>query len=374
MALSDGPSSEPAWLVPALRGLASFIGPSGPASGSSPALRPLHLNESPYPPSPHVAPAVAEALSTLNRYPDVYGAALAQAIAARTAVAANRIVFGCGSEELIFAVAAISLTPGDGVVVPAPGFPAFSMAARMRGARVLRAPLDPGGANDAHALIEAIDDRTKLLFCCTPNPPSGGMMTAAAVEAAVHGIPDHVILVLDEAYCEFARHAGGPDLLEIVRRRTGNWVLLRTFSKAYGLAGARIGYALCGSEAIADALRKAKLQYGASLLGQTAALAALSDEDHLDRTIAAIAEERSRLSAGLCDLGLVPWPTAANFVSARMPMPAKDAMAELRRSGILVRDWRDPEHTHEIRITVGRPDDTDAVIRVIGDMLSESAV
>jgi histidinol-phosphate aminotransferase len=208
------------------------------------------------------------------------------------------------------------------------------------------------------------------VFCCTPNPPTGGLMSENSLAGLVKDIPDRVLLVVDEAYHEFAKHAGGPDVLTALRRRRGPWVVLRTFSKAYGLAGARVGYALCGSDAVADALRKIKMQFNITVASQAAALAALQDEAYLKKTLDAVARERTRLSEGMTALGLSPFPTAANFVSARMAMPAAEAADAFRKRGILVRDWRDPEHLQEIRITVGLTEDTDAVLAALRDIVA----
>jgi histidinol-phosphate aminotransferase len=146
--------------------------------------------------------------------------------------------------------------------------------------------------------------------------------------------------------------------------------VLRTFSKAYGLAGARVGYALCGSDSVLDALRKIKMQFNITVASQAAALAALEDEAYLAQTLDAVARERTRLSQGMAALGLEPFPTAANFVSARLAMPASAAAEEFRKRGILIRDWRDPEHLNEIRVTVGLPDDTDAVLVALREILA----
>jgi len=207
----------------------------------------LHLNESPYPPSPKAIEAVQVAAASLNRYPDSQGKALAAALSARTGIAAAHIVFGCGSDELIHDFCTFALSAGDHAVVPAPTFPSFAVETRVQGAMPLRVKLDARGANDAAGLVAAVTDRTHLVFCCTPNPPSGGQMTAAGLEQIAEGVPDHVLLIVDEAYHEFGRQAGGPDALAILKKRPGPWAVMRTFSKAYSLAGARIGYALCGS-------------------------------------------------------------------------------------------------------------------------------
>jgi histidinol-phosphate aminotransferase len=196
------------------------------------------------------------------------------------------------------------------------------------------------------------------------------MMGEAALQRIVTAVPDTVLLVIDEAYHEFARRAGGPDVLAALRRRRGPWVVLRTFSKAYGLAGARIGYALCGAPEVADALRKVKLQFNVTAPSQAAALAALRDEAYLKTTLDAIAAERTRLAAGIAAAGLSPLPSAANFVSVKLAIPAADAAEEFRRRGILIRDWRDPEHLNEIRITIGLPEDTNAVLAALREILA----
>lgn len=368
------PAAARAWLKPVLREFpadrraapAAKARPGGPAD----PVRGLHLNESPYPPSPKAVEAIRVAAANLNRYADANAAALAKALAQRTGVAPERIVVACGSEELIQVLCTATAGPGDEVVVPAPSFPSFGLGVSLQGATPVRAKLDRNGANDAAAILQAVGERTRLVFCCTPNPPSGGMMSKVALEEVVAGVPERVLLVVDEAYYEFGRHAGGPDALAILARRRGPWAALRTFSKAYGLAGARIGYALCSDLEVADALRRLKLYYGASSLAQAGALASLEDEAHLAATLGAVARERERLSDGLRGLGLAPLPSAANFVSVRAPMPALETMALLQERGILVRDWRDPEHLNELRITVGRAEDTDAVVSAIKDIIA----
>jgi histidinol-phosphate aminotransferase len=369
----DADSNPPHWLTAAVRSLPSR-GAAATAErvAAGVKVRALHLNESPYPPSPRVQEAIVKAAGALNRYPDRLASTLAKALAERTGVPPGRIVFGAGSEELIGAICAMCLAAGDQIVVPAPSFPVFAFSARLRDAMPVRAKLDAGGANDAKALLAAVAPKTRVIVCCTPNPPSGGMMRAEALQHLIAGVPAEILLVVDEAYHEFGRHAGGPDVLALLRRRAGPWVVLRTFSKAYGLAGQRLGYALCGSERVAEALLQVKLHFSATTLSQAAALAALSDDAYLAATLDAVARERERLSRGLSGLGLRPWPSAANFVSVATSMRATAAMAALAERGILVRDWRDPEYLHELRITVGLPDDTDALMTAIGGILSAS--
>ena len=327
--------------------------------------RRLHLNESPYPPSPHAIAAMAAAAQNTQRYPDPSAKALCAELSARTRIPAAQIACGHGSEELINVLCTLGLRDGDEAVLPAPTFPGIPAAVGVRNAVAMRVKLDAQGSNDAHALLAAITPRTRIVFCCTPNPPSGGLMSASAVQQLAHDVPDHVLLVVDEAYHEFGRHAGGPDVLYILRQRRGPWVDLRTFSKAYSLAGARVGYALCSSVEVADAIRYAKTMYGPSMVPLAGALAALRDDAYLAHTLDAVARERRRMADGMRSLGLEPMPTTANFVSVALPMPAVDAMTRLHELGILVRDWRDPDHRHEVRVTVGTSDDTDALLSAL---------
>ncbi|MCA3261702.1 MAG: histidinol-phosphate aminotransferase family protein [Telmatospirillum sp.] len=363
------------WASQTIRELPPYKGPTTLSDYPDPARRPrlIHLNESPYPPSPRVAEAIAAATQDLNRYPNIYGRDLVGAIARDVAVPAGRIVLGCGSDELIQLICQVALVPGDEAVVPAPSFPRYGLSTRLAGAQIKRVALDTGGACDADAILSAIGPRTRLVFCCTPNPPSGGMMGEAALRAIVAGVPDNVLLYLDEAYFEFGRHAGGPDTLALLRTRKGPWLSTRTFSKAYALAALRVGYAICGDDSVAEALRRAKLQFNVPTLSQAAALAAYRDQPYLVELLDRNSAERQRLADGLARLGVAVLPSAANFVSCVMPGPATAVMAALEARGILVRDWRDPAHMRELRIGVGLSGDTDATLAALADHLAERA-
>jgi histidinol-phosphate aminotransferase len=366
---------SPNWATAAIRALPVYRRPATFADYPDPATRPrlIHLNESPYPPSPRAINAAIAAMRDLNRYPDIAGRALARAVGARLDVPEDRIVLGCGSDELIHFATVISLAAGDSAVVPAPSFPRYALSARLAGAQALRAKIDAQGACDADAILRAIRPRTRLVVCCTPNPPSGGMMDADSLRAVAKGVPDDVLLLVDEAYYEFGRHAGGPDALAILRDRKGPWLSTRTFSKAYALAALRIGYAICGDDTVAEALRRARLQFDVPTPSQAAALAAFQDQAHLSEAVARVAAERERLAAGLAALGLKVWPSAANFVSCSLAGPAAPAMDALARDRILVRDWRDPDYMSELRVGVGTSEDTDAVLASLDRHLRSAA-
>lgn len=363
--------TKTAWLRETIAAMPTPVSPGTIADfrrSASPALL-LHLNESPFPPSPRVAAAVNAALADLNRYPDTMAVELATELSRRIGIPVDQIVFGAGSEEILKCLINVAIDPGDEVVVPAPSFPMFEVATRLCDGVPVRVRLDAEGANDADNLLRAISAKTRIVVCCTPNPPTGGMMCKTALQALLKGVPNQILLIVDEAYCEFAHYAGGPDVLSLLATRSGPWASLRTFSKAYALAGMRIGYALCSSPEVAHSIRKVRLAYSPPNVAQAAALAALADEAHLQQTIEMISKEARRLSDGLKSLGLTVYPTAANFVSVILPMPAKPIVEELRRVGILVRDWRDREFLNQVRITVGRPEDTDAIVHSLGEIL-----
>lgn len=363
------------WLTSAVRGLPPHRGPMSFSELQDLAQpqRALHLNESPYPPSPKAIAAVREALQHLNRYPESRARALTAAIAERTGVAATNIVYGVGSDELIDVIAEMTLMPGRRCVLPSPCFPRYAVSARLRDAVIVKVPVDAAGACNAAGLVAAIDDNTPLVYACTPNAPTGGLMSAAALTALIAGVPSTTLLVIDEAYHEFGRHAGGPDVLAALALRRGPWIVLRTFSKAYCLAGLRIGYALCGSAVEAEGLRRTKLHYNITDIAQAAALAAYRDDDYLRTTLDAITRERERLAIGLRDLQLPVYPSAANFVSADLGIPALPVMQAMAERGIHVRDWRDPGYPTQLRIAVGLPADTDAVLHALPAVLRGAA-
>tara|TARA_Y100001934_G_scaffold281182_1_gene390059 strand:+ start:7216 stop:8340 length:1125 start_codon:yes stop_codon:yes gene_type:complete len=368
---ADHAANALAWLRPTVRDIPDYKGPKTASDVDLDKVRILHLNESPHPPSPKAIEAIQNFSENLNRYPDIYVRALSDALSDRTGIPPEQIVFGAGTDELVHFICEITTGPGDVAVMPWPTFPRYALTTRIEGGESIKVPLNDAGANDADALLAAINNRTRTVWCCTPNPPSGGMMDESALRQLADGVPENVLLAVDEAYHEYGMHAGGPDVLDAIKHRRGPWLVLRTFSKAYGLGAVRVGYALCGSVEVANALSKTKLQYNTNSLGQAAALAALEDDDYLQKTLDLMATERSRLAEGLSSLGLKPLPTAANFVSAALPCNAAEVMKALAERNILTRDWRDPGHPRHIRITVGLPDDTDAVLAAMTEILDE---
>ena len=324
--------------------------------------RSLHLNESPFAPSPGVLAAMQQAAAGANRYPDNDGRALIAALSQRLDVAAERIVIGAGSNELLFGSGEIALDPGDQGIAPDPGFITFTRAIGVRGGDYVGVPLRADGKPDIAAMLAAVTPRTRLVFIASPHAPSGAMLSSEEIEQLVAKLPDHVLLHYDEAYYEFGRHAGGPEALPLLARRKGPWIATRTFSKAYSLAGARVGYGIASSTALADAYRKVRATFSISSMALAGALAALEDAGYLKTLLDFTARERTRLADALAALDMRPLPSAANFVMAVTPRPPGALAAALQKENILVLPlpWRDTPGA--LRITIGTREDNDAVI------------
>jgi histidinol-phosphate aminotransferase len=329
------------------------------------AVAQLHLNECPVPPSPKVVAAVAEAAARGNRYPDARAARLSRALADRAGVPADRVVVGNGSDEILRLLAAVTLGPGDSAVMPTPTFPTYRVSTTALGAEAIAVPLTPDGANDVPAMLAAVRSDTRALFVCQPNNPSGTPVPPAMLERLVAETPEHVLLVVDEAYYEFNVADGAPEVLGLLARRRAPWAVARTFSKAYGMAGLRVGYAIVGETALAEALLKVKQAFNVSSMAQAAALAALEDEAYATSVVEACRRERERLVEGLRRMQYRPLPSAANFVSFDYGRPCGPLIAELASKGVMIRDWRDPAWETWVRITIGSAAETDAVLAAL---------
>lgn len=325
----------------------------------------LHLNESPAPPSLKALLAMRVAAAEVHRYPDHEPGALAGALAARLGVPRECLVFGNGSSELLLLAAQQVLRPGDEAVVPVPSFPLYEKAIAIQHARMVRARTTADGRVDVASVLQAIGPRCRLVYAATPNNPTGGLLAAAEIEALAQGVPADMLLLLDEAYYEFGRHAGGPETLSILARRQGPWIATRTFSKAHGLAGIRVGYGIASDPAVADAFRRLRVNFTLNHVAQAGALAALADDAHTEVMLQANAAARARLAAGLASLGFDVFPSATNFVTARTPHPAADLAAALAEREILVMALAWPGAPEVLRISVGSSDDVEAVLTAL---------
>ena len=360
--MSDGPRflSLPVRALPVFAGVPTADSLASDPNGRVPAL--LHLNECPFPPSPRVIDAICRAAAGVNRYGEPRPAALGAILASKAGVAAGNVVIGNGSDEILGLVCQMALGPGDSAVMPTPSFPRYRIAARMMGAETRLVRILEDGRNDVAGLLQAIDHTTKVVFACTPNNPSGAPLPSEEIRALVEGVPDDVLLVIDEAYYEFDAAEGGTGALGELARRRGPWLSTRTLSKSYAIAGMRVGYGLAGTQAVADGLLRVKLNFNLSRLSVAAALAALEDERYSQECIARVVAERRRLAAGIEGLGFSTLPSRANFVSFDYRANAVPAMAAMAAEGVFVREWRDPGFETFIRITVGLPEENDRAL------------
>src|SRR6476620_4066551 len=272
----------------------------------------LSSNENPYPPLPGVLEAAARAAGQMNRYPDMGNTELYLALSDKLGVATEQLALATGSVGLIYQLVQAYCEPGDEVVYAWRSFEAYPIAVTAAAATSVRVPVLPDGRHDLDAMAAAITDRTKVVLVCTPNNPTGPAVTQTELDAFLAKVPSHVRVVVYEAYGEFLRMADAVDGLATYRRHD-NVVLTRTFSKAYGLAGFRVGYAV-GPAAIAGALRAVSLPFGVSTVAQAAAIASLEAEPQLLERVEALVGERTRVLSGLRAAGWDVPEAQGNFV------------------------------------------------------------
>lgn len=331
----------------------------------------LSANENALGASPKALAAYRDAAAELHLYPDPNATALREALAAKHGLDPARILFGTGSDE-IFSMACIAyLEPGDNMVQPAHGFAAWAIAARAVGAEVRSAP-ERDGVADVDALLACVDARTRIVFLANPANPTGTWLAFTEVARLHAGLRGDILLVLDEAYVEFARAMlNSRDGLALAARME-NVLVTRTFSKLYGLAALRIGWGY-GAPAIVDALNRFRLPFNTPRPAQAAALAALSDDDFAERSIETAEAGRAELSAQLGRLGFSTLPSATNFVTARLP-PARcapDLEAALARHGILVRGLVNYGLSDCLRISVGDSEAMTAFANAIAEIFTK---
>lgn len=297
--------------------------PGKPAAGGGPAAYKLSSNENPYPPLPGVMESVTAAAASFNRYPDLACTVLIKELSERFGVPASHLATGTGSVGVAQQLVQATSGPGDEVIYAWRSFEAYPIITQISGATAVQVPLTPGDVHDLDAMADAITERTRLIFVCNPNNPTGTVVKRAELERFLDRVPRDVLVVLDEAYREFIRDPEVPDGVELYRKRP-NVCVLRTFSKAYGLAGLRIGFAIA-HEPVAEALRKTAVPFGVSQLAQEAAIASLRAEDALLGRVGSLVCERLRVvegcarRAGRCPR---PRPTSCGCGSASTRSPS----------------------------------------------------
>ena len=321
----------------------------------------LSSNETPSPPLPGVLDAVARAAATMNRYPDMGCTDLYAALADRLGVRPEQLAAGTGSVAVLYHLLQAYCDPGDEVVYAWRSFEAYPIAVSVVGATSVQVPLTADGRHDLDAMAAAIGPRTKVVLVCTPNNPTGPAVGHAELEAFLARVPAHVLVVVDEAYREFVRHPDPVDGGALVAGRP-NVVAMRTFAKAYGLAGLRVGY-LVGHEDVAAAVRACSLPFGVSSIAQAAAIASLAAEDALLERVDALVAERDRVTAGLAAQGWELPDAQGNFVWFGLGDGTAAFATAAEEAGIVVR----PFAGVGVRVTVGEAAANDVLLAVAGD-------
>ncbi len=334
----------------------------------------LASNEGPFGPLPAALEAIGRGAPELNRYPDGGFYQLRAVLAERHGVAADSIAPASGADGVILYLSLAALDPGDEIVCGWPSFPSYVLGALKIGALPVRVPLTED-RYDLEALLRAVTPRTKIVYVCNPNNPTGTMVTRAALDEYFENVPPHVLTVLDEAYFEYIDDPDYPDGIEEYVKEGRRCVVLRTFSKIYGLAGLRVGYGV-GSPDVVQAIRKVQSAFDVTQPAQDAALASLDDEDEVARRRAANALERDRVAGALAAVGLrVAGPPVGNFVFAETgAADARPLFEALLREGVIVRPLGGFGAPGAIRVTVGLASENEALIEALPRALAAASV
>ncbi len=333
----------------ALEGIPTYKpGRPAAAGGDRPAYK-ISSNENPYPPLPSVLEVVRREAAAFNRYPDMFATGLITAVAERFGVPREHVATGTGSVGVLQQVVQAVAGEDDEVVYAWRSFEAYPIVVQVAGARSVQVPLTRDERHDLDAMAAAVTGRTRLVLVCTPNNPTGTAMHRDELEGLLDRIPPDVLVVVDEAYREFVRDPAAPDGIDLYRGRP-NVCVLRTFSKAYGLAGLRVGFAIA-HEPVADALRKTQVPFGVSGLAQAAAVASLRAEPELLERVDALVAERTRVYDALRAQGWDVPPSEANFVWLRLGERTEEFSAACEEAGVVVR----PFAGEGVRVTIGEP-------------------
>lgn len=323
-------------------------------------------NENPLGPAPSAQKAIAEAASEMHIYPDGGGYKLRSALAEKYDVELKNVVLGNGSNEIIELLCHCFLNPKASLIAAEHAFVVYKLMATLFGAKYVEVP-DPNFIHDLDAMAAAITEETRLLFIANPNNPTGTMVDEATIDRFMQSVPDHVVVVFDEAYYEFVENA--PNTLKYVREGK-NVCVLRTFSKAYGLAGLRIGYGIA-SEQVAAILQKARQPFNANEVAQRAALASLEDIAHVEATISLNKEGMAFYEAAFAERKMTYVPSKANFILVEVGDGDK-VFAEMLKQGVIVRAMRGYKLPGWLRISIGTMAENKRCLEVLDAVLDQA--
>ena len=326
----------------------------------------LGSNENPYGTSPKVLAAIVEAAPNVGLYPDPFCSDLRSLLSQRLDIAPDRFGFGNGSDDLISVAVETFLSPGDEVLTLSPSYGLHVIFAQSFGAKTRMVPLRQDYSFDIPAFIAAITSRTRMIMFSNPSNPVGASMTADDMCRLLAAIPDGTILMFDEAYFDYgAIDSSYPPFLKMLEQSHVPWMVLRTFSKAYGLAGLRVGYAVASDASLISLTDRVRGPFNVNRLAQVAAVAALEDMDYVQECIFQTTRERARVAGKLCDLGYQPAPSLANFLFFHAREDASELAKRLFPYGVIVKPWREPGFTEHVRVSIGSPKNNDQFLAAL---------
>jgi histidinol-phosphate aminotransferase len=332
----------------------------------------LASNESCFAPHPDAVAAAHESLARVNRYPNPAYEPLRRALSDRYGVPRERIAVGNGSCEILLAMGDALLEPGAELIYAWPSFSEYPHLPAASGARAIEVPLDEHDRHDLDAMARELTVATRLVIVCNPNNPTGTALPLDEIEAFIAKVPRHCAVILDEAYAEFALTLGDTYASIELLARHPNLMILRTFSKAYGLAGLRVGYGLCGSEELRQAVEKIRQPFVVSMPAQAAAVEALRHQDEVERRVAHTVAARTAITDGLRAIGLWVADSDANFIWTHLPAAELEAevIEGLRERGVIVRAGSALGRAGALRVTIGTDAENRRFLAAIGDLVS----
>ena len=332
----------------------------------------LASNESPWAPHPAVVEAIESHLGALNRYPDPDKTLLRRRLAERYETTPGRVAVGNGSCEILMSAGEALLEPGAEIVYAWPSFSIYPHLAAASGARALTVPLDSEGRHDLEAMAREVTVATRIVLVCNPNNPTATALPIDEIDAFVGSLPRHVAVILDEAYVEFSTLQDPGETLPLIERHP-NLVVLRTFSKVYGLCGLRVGYALCGADAFRDAVDRVRQPFSVNALAQVAAAEALRHQDEVERRVERTAVERLHVEDELGERGLWTSDSQANFSWFSVGDRDEAAvLAGLAQRGVIVRGGAALGSAGHIRVTYGTRAENDRFLEALDAALAEA--
>lgn len=331
----------------------------------------LGSNENPMGPAPAVTPAMTQACSKIALYPDAGCQALRAALSEKLDVPEDQLVFGNGSEDLLSVISRVFLDHDDEVVTVVPSFGLHFIYPMAAGARVVGVPMTDEGTFDVAGMVAALTPRTRLLMFSCPSNPVGCTLSADELQQLLDALPAQCLLVFDEAYYEYAQwEADYPDCLGLIQASGKPFILLRTFSKAYSLAGLRVGYGIVSDPLLADLINRLRTPFNVNRVAQAAAVAALADDEYLRSCLSHVASERRRVAAALHEQGVATAPSMANFLYFHTPYPAEVINQALLREGVIIKPWREAGYSQYLRVSIGSCEDNDLFLQALASVLA----